>query len=570
MLVLGIQKDHNSSVCAYKNGDLIYYCQEERLSKEKRTSDLPINCINQFANKFKCKIDVAIVTSYDFDSSIYTIGSYLKFLNLIDDSKDQVYSFYKSHHLLHAAKAFYDSGFKDAIVFVVDGRGSAYNLTNGSTGNETSSVYHFSENFYKCVYKKIYTNQKNINNLKINMHYEGNMPIKMIPISYDKKTKIELTNKWDLGHFYSAVSVHFNFRNEEGKLMGLSAYGKDDKNLKKIIDSKDFFINDPSDKENLRGLTNINIKKYPQLILNENNNKSLNNLAFLTQKKFEIGYKNLIKKHLNNDFSKNLILTGGTALNVVNNFKIKNFFKNNNLFVEPLCGDEGNSIAGCQFLLKQVLNPNIKFKKLEHLFIGNEYDYKINCDNKKIILKEIKLNEIINLLVNGEIIALFQGKAEAGPRALGNRSLLLDPRIKNGKDIMNKIKKRESFRPFACSVLKEEVQKWFDVKKLEESPFMMYAVNAVDKYKEKIKSIVHIDNTCRIQTITENYNKILYQILKEFYKKTKVPMLMNTSFNLANDPLVETPKDAIQMLEKSELKYVYFADKNLLACKLNN
>jgi carbamoyltransferase len=315
------------------------------------------------------------------------------------------------------------------------------------------------------------------------------------------------------------------------------------------------------------GLTNINIKKYPQLILNENNNKSLNNLAFLTQKKFEIGYKNLIKKHLNNDFSKNLILTGGTALNVVNNFKIKNFFKNNNLFVEPLCGDEGNSIAGCQFLLKQVLNPNIKFKKLEHLFIGNEYDYKINCDNKKIILKEIKLNEIINLLVNGEIIALFQGKAEAGPRALGNRSLLLDPRIKNGKDIMNKIKKRESFRPFACSVLKEEVQKWFDVKKLEESPFMMYAVNAVNKYKEKIKSIVHIDNTCRIQTITENYNKILYQILKEFYKKTKVPMLMNTSFNLANDPLVETPEDAIQMLEKSELKYVYFADKNLLVYK---
>lgn len=570
MLIFGIQKDHNSSVCAYKDGVLVYYCEEERLSREKKTPDLPINCINQFTNKFKSKIDMAIITGYDTDSSIVSIGSYLKFLNLIHDIKNQVHSFYKSHHLLHAFKAFYDSGFKDAIVFVVDGRGSSYNLTNGSTGYETSSVYYFNENFYKCIYKKIYTNQKNINNLKINMYYEGNAPHKIIPLSFDKKTKIEITNKMDVGHFYRAVSRHFNFNDEGGKLMGLSAYGKNNRNLEKIINSKDFFIKNSNDKFNLFEPIYINIKKYPQLVLNKNNDKNLNNLAFLTQKTFETNYRNLIKKNLNNDFSKNLILTGGTALNVVNNFKIKNYFKNNNLFVEPLCGDEGNSIAACQFFLKQRVNSNIKFNKLEHLFIGNEYNYKINYNNKKIIFKKIKLKEVVKLLIKGNIVALYQGKSEAGPRALGNRSLLLDPRIINGKDIMNKVKKRENFRPFACSILEEKVQKWFNVKKLKESPFMMYAVNVVKKHKEKIKSIVHVDNTCRIQTITENYNKILYQILKEFYKKTKVPILMNTSFNLANDPLIETPEDAIQMLEKSEFKYIYFADKNLLACKLHS
>ena len=229
------------------------------------------------------------------------------------------------------------------------------------------------------------------------------------------------------------------------------------------------------------------------------------------------------------------------------------------MFVDPLCADEGNSIGVCR-LYMYLLDKNIKIKKLENLYLGPEYNYNFNLKKNEICYENIDINKIIELLLLGNIIALYQGKAEAGPRALGNRSLLLDPRIKNGKDIMNTVKKRESFRPFACSILKEKVNEWFDMAGLEESPYMMYAVEALKQNKEKITSVIHVDNTCRVQTVDKKCNKILYDILKEFNKNTGIPLLMNTSFNLAGEPLVETPEDAIDTLRRSKLEYLYFSD----------
>jgi len=560
MLVLGIQKDHHSSVCLYKNNKLIYYCEEERLTREKKACHLPIQCINQIANFFTKKIDVAVITGYNFES-IGTCGAYLKYLKLIDNVETQTFSFYKSHHLLHAAKAFYDSGFENSYVFVVDGRGSSFNLSNGEIAYETSSVYFFENpNKFKCVYKKCFTNSKINKNLNLNLNCEQNLHYNIVPLSLDKNTIVEITNELDLGHFYARTSSHFNFFKEEGKLMGLSAYGKKNKYLKKILNSKKFWFKKYGDIDNLK---KINIKKYPELKLKKNN-KNLLDLSFLIQEKFENDYFNFIKKHYDEKLSNNLIVTGGTGYNVVNNFKLKKKFKN--LFIEPLCGDEGNSIAACQFYLKQI-NPNIKFNKLENLFIGNKYSYDINFNDNEISSKKIKLNEVTDLLIQGKVVALYQGNSEGGPRALGNRSLLLDPRIKKGKDIMNEIKKREKFRPFACSILQEKTNEWFDMGGLKESPFMMYAVDALDKSKKKIKSVIHVDNTCRVQTVTKDYNKVLYNLLMDFYSKTSIPILMNTSFNIAGDPLVETPYDAIQTLKKSKLEYIYFSDLNLLTYK---
>lgn len=156
----------------------------------------------------------------------------------------------------------------------------------------------------------------------------------------------------------------------------------------------------------------------------------------------------------------------------------------------------------------------------------------------------------------GNVVGLFQGRSEAGPRALGNRSLLLDPTIKEAKDIMNKIKNRESFRPFACSILEDKASEYFEMENIKGTPFMMHAATVKQKAREEIPSLVHEDDTCRIQTINENDNKILYEILKKFKK----PVIMNTSFNLAGRPIVETQKDAIYTLRQSKLKYVYFAD----------
>jgi len=149
--------------------------------------------------------------------------------------------------------------------------------------------------------------------------------------------------------------------------------------------------------------------------------------------------------------------------------------------------------------------------------------------------------------------------------------LLFDPRFEDGKDFVNKVKKREYFRPFAGTVLKEHASNWFDMKSLSESPHMMFAVDVLDHAKDKIPSIVHVDNTCRIQTVTEDQNPHYYSLIKCFYNETKVPILFNTSFNLAGEPLVETLDDALATLSKSDIEYLYLPEyEKLITVKNDN
>jgi carbamoyltransferase len=197
---------------------------------------------------------------------------------------------------------------------------------------------------------------------------------------------------------------------------------------------------------------------------------------------------------------------------------------------------------------------------------GPTYEYSLA--EGEIEINNVEADLIANLLKAGHIVGLFQGKAEAGPRALGNRSLLYDPRVETGKDIVNVIKGRESFRPFAGVVLSEHAQDWFVLEKITESPYMMYAVDVRHEKLKLIPAIVHVDNTCRIQTISQEQNTHLYNILQCFYKETNVPILLNTSFNLAGDPIVETILDAINSLRQSRLEYLYLPDiKKLIYIK---
>jgi carbamoyltransferase len=166
-------------------------------------------------------------------------------------------------------------------------------------------------------------------------------------------------------------------------------------------------------------------------------------------------------------------------------------------------------------------------------------------------------NLAVEQILNQQIVAIFQNSSEYGPRGLGNRSLLFDPRNKNGKDIVNKIKKREWFRPFAGTVLLEHARDWFDMGTIKESPYMSYAIPVKEEKKSLIPAITHVDGTCRVQTVTKEQNKIFYEIIKLFYERTNVPILFNTSFNLAGDPLVETKQDAINTLNNSDINYLY-------------
>tara|TARA_R110000787_G_scaffold258784_1_gene364005 strand:+ start:532 stop:1101 length:570 start_codon:yes stop_codon:yes gene_type:complete len=177
--------------------------------------------------------------------------------------------------------------------------------------------------------------------------------------------------------------------------------------------------------------------------------------------------------------------------------------------------------------------------------------------------KNINYREVAKLLLNNKIVGLFQGRSEAGPRALGNRSLLMSPLDKENKDKMNIYKKREMFRPLAASILQQEASKWFNMLGMEESPHMTFSFKCI-KNKNKIPAVIHVDGSCRIQTVTENQNKHYYNIINEFYKLSKVPILLNTSFNLAGDPLVETIEDALDTFKKSNLNYLYLPELKTL------
>ena len=166
--------------------------------------------------------------------------------------------------------------------------------------------------------------------------------------------------------------------------------------------------------------------------------------------------------------------------------------------------------------------------------------------------------KVLDLVIDEEqIVAIFQGKGEWGPRALGNRSILFDPRHKEAKQIVNNVKKREHYRPFAGSVMLEHAHDWFHMLQLEESPWMSFAIQAKDIAFEKVPTLVHSDGTCRIQTVTEEQNPNYYNLIKGFYERTEVPMIFNTSFNLGGEALVETIEDAIDTCNRSEINYLY-------------
>ena len=167
-------------------------------------------------------------------------------------------------------------------------------------------------------------------------------------------------------------------------------------------------------------------------------------------------------------------------------------------------------------------------------------------------------DQVIELLTDKQqVIGMFQNGSEWGPRALGNRSILFDPTNPNAKQIVNTIKKREYYRPFAGTVLKEHAHEYFKMLQLEESPYMSFAIQCKKKAYEEIPAIVHADGTCRIQTVTEEQNKNYYNLINEFYKITNIPLLFNTSFNLAGDPIVHTVQDALESIRNSKIEYLY-------------
>ena len=563
-IIIGINTYHaDSSACIIVDGKLIAAIEEERINRKKHYSGYPIESIKEclnIANKKDLEItDIAFNTkpsSNLFSKGIFFLKNFTYKKNLFSErikkkinvKKQLIEKFklnkdvkfhYIEHHLAHIASGFYPSGFKDASGLSVDGSGDFVTLA----------------------------------------------------ISECKNNKINITKKTNfpnsLGIFYHAMTQFLGFKNygDEYKVMGLAAYGKP-KYFDKIKDN--LFIN--SNKTFELNLDYFNHHKHNfkyiaedslvideifnkkllklfslELIDNKNKDQFTKDFAASVQKIYEFFFKKIIHKLSLNKFSKNLVFAGGCALNSSANRLItndKSLF--DNVYIPFAPGDNGGAL-GAAFIVSNRYNNEVQNSKTPYL--GKEFSNNdvLNILKSNIYKSKLTYNfliddaQLFNLaakkISEGNVIGWFQGKMEFGPRALGNRSILADPRNPNMKNIINmKIKRRESFRPFAPSVLKEYQKDWFESDFI--NPYMSsLAIVKTDK-QHLIPAVTHIDETARLQSVDLNNNYRYSKLINSFYNLTGVPIILNTSFN-ENEPIVMKPQEALDCLLRTDMDAIF-------------
>lgn len=562
--ILGINPGHNGSACLVADGELKYYVEEERLSRMKYDGN-PFRAMIDIMNRFHVDELVIVGTYPDHPTLGWTMEDV--FTGLVRKFYPNVKTtiFGHEHHLTHVSCAFYNSGFDKAVAVIVDGAGTYKDVKMNQEGTLTAKGYE-AESVWVCEYPANFT--------VLHKVFGDNFQNRMVNDKFDVGNSVTITKA------YEAVTNYLGFSFlEAGKTMGLASYGRKSKDIPQLFKgnraSKDIFIPDyprgayiddqsnPIFRRN-RGPKNFHHNQSQLLDVEKN-------LAYKIQEETQELVGDLIQQAVTVTGINNVVVAGGYGLNCVTNYYLKKRFKNINIYNEPISHDGGTAIGGAK--LAWHTNSNDKtIRKQTSIYYGPKYD--VNLLGQIVEQFKDKYNtfegtpqSVAKLLSENNIVALYQGQSEAGPRALGNRSILYNPTDPNGKDFVNQVKGREWFRPFAGTVLKEYANDWFDFQSMDGSPFMMYAVDVKKDKQNKIPSITHVDGTCRIQTVTESENKEYYNLISEFHKLTQVPILFNTSFNLAGDPLVETLYDAFAALEKSRINYLYIPELKLVLGK---
>lgn len=580
MNILGISAlYHDSAASLVCNGTIIAAAQEERFTRLKHDMSMPVNAIEYCLKEGKIVAkDIDMVVFYD--NPLLTLDRYVKnILAAGEDAKDVIERSFESmfgkklwvhklvehilgvnekrkfliceHHISHAASAFYPSPYEKAIIITLDGVGE-WATTTISIGN-----------------------------------------------GKDIDIKEELHFPHSLGLLYSAFTYFCGFKVNSGdyKFMGLAPYGEpvyEELIREKLIDIKadgSFCLNmEYFDYQNGRAMTN---KKFAELFGGPRREpeseitKREMDIASSAQKVVEDIILRIVK-HAKSSYGKdieNLVLAGGVALNCVANGKIKNSGVFQNIWIQPAAGDAGGSLGCALYAAFQYditvkktgtedlqrgsyLGPIYSAEEIEKYLNDNKYPYHIMQDDL--------YQKIAELLAEEKVIGLFHGRMEFGPRALGNRSIIADARSETMQVKLNKkIKYRESFRPFAPSVLREDVSDYFELK--DESPYMLlvenvkedrrniahvqedlerYHGNMLEIVKQKrsdIPAITHVDYSARIQTVTEDCNPYYYHVLKEFKQLTGCSVIVNTSFNVRGEPIVCTPQNAYECFMRTEM-----------------
>ena len=582
--ILGISAYyHDSAATLLKNGEIIAAAQEERFTRKKHDDAFPINSI-------KFILEYSGILLNDIDHIVFYEKPFLKFERLLETYlsfapkgfksflrsmpiwiKEKIYMkkmildnlksidpmfngneriFFSEHHLSHAASAYFSSNFSEAIILTADG-----------TGEYATTTVAIAEN----------------NNLKI---------------------KKEILFPHSLGLLYSAFTYYLGFKVNGGeyKIMGLAPYGDPifkDRIYSHLIDVKEdgsFNLNQEYFNYST-GLTMTN-KKFNNLFgkdvrnpKNEEINQFHMDIASSIQKVLEEIILKILK-NLKKEFNiKNLCMAGGVALNCVVNGKIYKEKIFEKIYIQPAAGDAGGSLGAAlvfwhlelkekkkytetDIMKGSYLGPSFNHDQIKNILdkFGAIYDY---YDQKEVISRTAKI------LSEGKSCGWFQGRMEFGPRALGNRSILADPRSEYMQKKLNlKIKYRESFRPFAPSIIAEKVSEWFDF--YEESPYMLMVAEIRDEKKNKIEqkykhltgidklnikrsevpAVTHVDFSSRIQTVSFKDNPLYYKLIKKFEEITNVPILVNTSFNIRGEPIVCSIEDAYRCFLTTELDYL--------------
>lgn len=576
MVILGINSFHpDSSACLLINGKIRVALEEERINRCKHWSGLPILSIQECLKTENISlkdIDYVAVNanffSNFFDKIKYILSRKTEIKFLIEKIKNKnkkkdilnlIFSaasggeFNKNckliqveHHLAHVASAFYDSSYDEAVNLSVDGFGDFASLTWGKGIKDKIKIDH-----------------------KI-----------LFPHS--------------LGIFYEAFTQFLGFHNygDEYKIMGLSSYGKptECEKISKIIKQKndhEFFLNLEyfiHHRENIYYSWDNTVPKQKNLFSNKilklfgnprNKEEVINeehkNIAASVQKVYEDILLNIINYIYKKYKINNLTLSGGCAQNSLANGKILSSTPFNSLFIPSNPGDAGGAVGAAYYVWH-----NIK-KAREYTdptpYLGSSYDNiyvekllnnkKDELNIKKCNFFSLEENDLCNYVAkeisNSKVVGWFQGRMEWGPRALGNRSILADPRDPNIKNILNlKIKKREDFRPFAPSILLEDVKNWFDNFE-DEEPFMSRVLKFKKEKTHLVPGVAHIDHTGRLQTVTMKQNIRFYKLIKSFKSITGIPLIINTSFN-ENEPIVKKPEEALECFLRTNMDILVMED----------
>ena len=548
MNILAINPGHNGSAALLVDGDLKFYIEEERLSRQKYDG----NPFKGMMEALRYGVDILVLggTHEEFPRLPWTgEDPYSGFLRKFNPNL-QVINVGNAHHIGHAAGAFYNSGFDEAAAVIVDGSGTRREIDiNGefkNPGFETESIFNCD---YEEGIKPVFAS------------YGGNYDTQRV-ISEDTEMDSAIT----LVKAYEAVSEYLGFGFiEAGKTMGLAPYGKENEFIPSLFfngrGNKNVFV------PNYPAGAHVDHSRHPFLTLKEDPKAwhkdpskvtdAAKDLAWAVQNDTQELVGDLIEKAVDKTGHKNIVIAGGYGLNCVANYYYKKRFPDLNIFVDPISHDGGTAIGLAQLVHYTETKDKTK-RPLSTLYLGPEREE--SYDFGDIETTDASPEDIAALLVDRKIVTLFQGRSEAGPRALGNRSILYDPTDPKGKDHVNEVKGREWFRPFAGSMLQEDFEEWFETYGMEESPFMMYAMDFKTEKHGEVPAITHVDGTCRIQTVTEEQNPVYYSLIKAFKDKTGVPIVFNTSFNLAGEPLVETFEDALRTIKNSDLEYLYLPE----------